>query len=504
MVLAPQKGTGLTYLLFTIMNSPLTRAFFIVAYAILLMWSITKILGHSVFDYMLVIGVLSPLLLMFFMNMRGIWFGILTGSLVLNVKLGVPLLDRLGFSLFVGGALLALMLGEVAMRRTKKRSESSVPIRLWLGLLAIVMVRFILDRPGSARMGGVGGLGQAIQYAVGVWMFFVARWVITKTTNWKAQIPVILVLAAVTILNSYAKLTAAGYSIFQGFFYHRHMWVVAAIILSMVVCSDKEPGRKKMFFVLSSAVFFVFGVLSHHRSRPVYALITTLAIADVARLFDRKKMLAFAAAGYLGLLVMTGLMGDYVPVVIARPLSLITPIEVADVSGEGAGELGWESGFRAEMYRLGWENIRKKPWSGKGFSYSYEEVMKVVALQSTSYRNRANQASLAMAGGYHNTLLALTVFCGIPAGILFLLPCFIIFPKFYRQARDGLWKEDKYARIFTLFTIGLFVPSIGQFFLNGAGHDFFVISTLLGFMYGMIEKSHQGEFQKEAVPVRML
>jgi hypothetical protein len=88
---------------------------------------------------------------------------------------------------------------------------------------------------------------------------------------------------------------------------------------------------------------------------------------------------------------------------------------------------------------------------------------------------------LAMAGGYHNSVLALAVFSGIPSAIAFTLALVVGAWRFYRIGR-GTWVSD--TRMLQAATLGFFFPCVGQMLMNGMGSSFYVVCVLLGAMRG--------------------
>ena len=117
---------------------------------------------------------------------------------------------------------------------------------------------------------------------------------------------------------------------------------------------------------------------------------------------------------------------------------------------------------------------------GKGFAFSREELIMVSDQASKS----ANREGLAVAGGYHNSVLQLAVSCGVPAALLFLIVYAAVSIAFVRAAKSRI--KDPYTLALCAGILGTFAANSGQMFMNGGPYHMFITCVMLGAMRGIL------------------
>lgn len=116
---------------------------------------------------------------------------------------------------------------------------------------------------------------------------------------------------------------------------------------------------------------------------------------------------------------------------------------------------------------------------GKGFGFTRDELM----MQTYVSGSREQMMSqLATSGIYHNVVIELAVFCGLPLAVLFVLAYLFSLIKFIRFA-PGV--DDPGFRMMAAALLGFFVAESGQMLMNGGGRDFYYICMLMGTMRGL-------------------
>jgi hypothetical protein len=243
----------------------------------------------------------------------------------------------------------------------------------------------------------------------------------------------------------------------------------------------------------------ILSVITPFRSRPVFAVGIVMAVAYV---HGRLRRLGTATLAGLGLIMLLWFIGGsgQVPFVVTRSLSTIMPVSdsmALDYANEfkSSSEFGWGSGFRAELNRMAWARIRERPVMGKGFGFTRDELL---MHSYVSGSNEAMVSQLVTSGIYHDAIVELAVFCGLPLAALFVLAYLISLVKFVRFA-PGIIDTD--FRMMAAALLGFFVAESGQMLMNGGGRDFYYICMLMGAMRGLrfLVAEREAEALKESV-----
>jgi hypothetical protein len=264
------------------------------------------------------------------------------------------------------------------------------------------------------------------------------------------------------------------------------LWFLSAMVFSWSLVRAKrlEPtGAPQILPYLVMIVTLVLSVITPFRSRPLFAVGIVMMVAYVHGRLRRVAVVALAGLAVVALLWQVG-GSNRVSFVMTRSLSTIMPVsnnmalEYAD-KFKSSSEFGWASDFRAELNRMAWERIQERPFAGKGFAFTRDELV----MQSyASGTLEALMAQLAVSGIYHNAVIELAVFCGLPLAVLFVLAYLLSLVKFIRFAPAI---RDPETRMLAAALVGFIIAESGQMLMNGGGRDFYYICMLMGTMRGL-------------------
>jgi hypothetical protein len=406
----------------------------------------------------------------------------------LTFSLPLPLLQRLEFGMILVGMLLALVWLRSSFLRRKHSLLASPEDRLMALVSAVILLRILYDRPGSAQMGSSGGLGEAFNMGLGcVSYFMMAR--LTSMGEWTVRptfrLAMVLLTIGAIIQGVLIGMEEGWETAIRGVF-GLQLWFLSALALSWTLLRAKrreQTGTPQLLPYLVMAGTMILSAITPFRSRPVFAVAIVMTVAYV---HGRLRRLGTVTLGGLALVMLLWYVGgsDRLPFVVTRSLSTIMPVsddmavEYASQFGSSS-EVGWRSGFRADLNRMAWERIRERPLMGKGFTFTRDELV----MQSYVSGSREEMmAHLAVSGIYHNVLVALAVFCGLPLALLFLLAYLFSLLKFIRFA-PGI--RDPEHRMLAAALVGFLVAESGQMLMNGGGRDFYYVCLLLGAMRGL-------------------
>lgn len=454
------------------MNPNLTKIAIGIIYAALAVVFSRKLMMGGFISVLQAATIVSPLVIILTLNYRKYLVGLILGIFTINVQSRIPLLDALGLSTVFIGLVWVLWVGHQAIRSGDSTRGNS-PYVGWMRVLAgLMIVRLALDPPGSARMGEVGGLNQALQYLMAVvCAFFAARGVVEFMENPKRQVAIIFLLACVGFLRVLSRQDTESF--YFGIYFHKHMWVIMSVLLAWSLYRrPARPTPSRLFWILA-LVTLILSLVSPHRSRPIFAVGMIMAVA-LAHRIHRKAFVFISLMAFVGIGGVLAVRGE-LPGIVQRSLSTIISPSRQDIRGE----TGIESAFREGLYREGWSKIRNHPIIGKGWAFDRQEILELLMTR----RQRESTAGM-LAGSYHNAILAIAVFNGLPAAlfaILVLIATYIKFIDWIRRAPEG-----DYAFLGTVL-LCMAVPFTGQMLMNGAGPDFMYTCTVLGLMTGLME-----------------
>ncbi len=442
--------------------------------------SVSSILGAAV--------MLTPHLMVAMLAASPFWVGLGLGGIGLTFSIPLQLLYRIEFGMVISGLLVVMVFLRFAFVSRKYSILVSIEDRLMAVVAVVILVRILYDHPGSARMGESGGLAEAFYIGLGVLCYFMmAR--LTGMGGWAVRSTFRLMLAMLTLVALAQGVIAGreyGWAVAVRSAFGLQLWFLCAMVLSWALGranrSDPTRGPQILPYLVILGTM-ILSVVSPFRSRPVFAVGIVMAVAYV---HGRLRRLGTVVLAGLGLVVLLWFIAgsDSVPFVVSRSLSTIMPVSetrAAEFSNEfkSSAEFGWGSDFRAALNQMAWARIRERPLAGAGFTFTREELI------MQSYASGAQEtllAQLALSGIYHNVVLELAVFCGLPLAALFVIAYLISLVKFIRFA-PGISDPD--FRMIAAALLGFFVAESGQMLMNGGGRDFYHICMLLGAMRGL-------------------
>lgn len=429
--------------------------------------------------------VLAPLLLITVTQLRPFYTPILLSLTLFGTGLPVPLFDRINPLFAIGCVAILVDLGDYIIRRNEHRVISnwwSVGF-IYLGVIALAWL--IIQRPGSARLGGTGGLGESSRYALAIPLYItVARSAASMDVprNRRLWTGLAVVAAVAGLIQIFAEV-GGRWSLFL---FEKPIWMLYPILLGGML--EKESRGSKAAMLLRFTLVLAVGlmaVFSAFRSRIIFFLAATLGVHLIYRRGGRiMLMLLLALAAFIiGVLTVKG----EVPARLARPLSLF--VSSAELRTEDARrlevspEMGWSSEFRFKMTQIAWEQMKRNPIFGRGNAYTFAEIFSLF-----SAVGETGMSILALAGGYHNAVLTIGVFYGIPAALAFCSGYLALLVRFIRRMRDSF---DPELRPVGAALTGFAAPLSGQFLMNGAGFDMLSLCVLLGAMNGILQRQPQ-------------
>ena len=433
---------------------------------------------------------LTPHLMVAMLAASRLWVGIALGGIGLAFSIPLPLMQRLEFGMILVGLLLVLVLLRYAFISRKHALIASAEDHLMAVVAVVILTRILYDRPGSAATGETGGLAEAFYFGLGTLSYFMmAR--LTGAGEWAVR-PTFRVMIVILTIGAIVQRVLSGMevgwavTVVVGGLFGLQLWFLSAMVLSWALVRANRTDHTRVPQILPYLVMIgtmILSVITPFRSRPMFAVGIVIAVAYV---HGKLRRLGTTALAGLGLVMLLWFVGgpERIPFVVTRSLSTIMPVS-NDMAVEysttfkSSSEFGWVSEFRAELNEMAWERIRERPIAGKGFIFTRDELF-MQAFASGSQKEM--MAQLALSGIYHNTVVELAVFCGLPLTALFVLAYLISLVKFIRFA-PGI--GDPGFRMLAAAMLGFFVAESGQMLMNGGGRDFYYICLLMGAMRGM-------------------
>jgi hypothetical protein len=444
-----------------------------------------------------VLAVLSPFLLIL-MNMAApLWVSFaLTTALLTGLALPIPLLDRVNIGLAMGAGITVFIVAQNAINKTYPVGIFNQTSFRWLMFFfVIVWMRFLIDRPGSARLGTAGGLGEALPIALSGFVFMAMA--ITAQREWPAKTNLIIIVlmglyGIAMQINGIITYFLSGMRSVPPNCFNPVTWTGFAFLGGLIWVWSRKAARRS-FLAYWSIPFFVattmlFGFLSAQRSRPYYALAIILAIAYLMKSF-RRVVLALCVLVIPVFFTLAYLAPSMLPGAMLRSLSTLVPGIVSQelanrqyVGDIARGEIGWQNEWRSTLTRLAWEDVKTHPLLGRGFNFSLDQILGALMAQGRAGEGMIQ--GLAVSGGYHNGLMTIASFCGIPAALAFLLGNLWIYLRFLRQVRR-MDNSDFWGKAMVVGLAAAFLPNFWQMAINGSGPQIFTCLVYCGVMYGL-------------------
>ena len=439
--------------------------------------------GAGFFGTLKIVGILSPLLLMVALSLRQYWAGFIVGLLPIDMALPIPLFDRIRPAVFALLLIVPIILADRIIRKEKIAVFNNDWSRMILFAGAIVFLKTIIERPGSARMGGAGGFSIVIFFLAG----FAGYWALSrhcaKELNSKVTIKALLVAAILGLVlytkNYFVQAGIRGAVFFSPF--ERHSWLLAPLVLAYAF-EREEQGKSSARFILFSAlgVMLLAGVTSAFRSRFLFSIGAALAVAWIYNKHKR-TFVQIAGGGIVGLVLLLAVTGGQLPKQVLRPLSLFLP-HLAYEQREGGAEVGWSSSFRARVMGDALKKISEKPLWGHGFKFTAADLIAEIQRQEVGDRE-GMYGQLDLTRSYHNTFLMVGAAYGAPAALFLLIGYFRVWAVFLLGLVRKMRGQD---RILFAGLMGYLVSSTGQALMNGGAIDAAVLLAICGVLNGTI------------------
>ncbi len=403
--------------------------------------------------------------------------------LVLPLNIPLPFIERLSLWHLFAVVLFVTFLADTAIRKSPFLLQPDIFSKCLLIVAWLIVIRVIYDRPGSTRFGGSGGLGEAVIFVIGILSFFPLRWMTAHMDVSAKDNIAILTMAFLGVVLFLIRNGISDEPFYMGVFYHSQMWMVAAFFLSILAASARIQRSAIPWFTLFVFFFMVLAAITPHRSRPLFAVTNALLIGYLFSRF-RKTFALVLVAGVIGFSALLAVGRGELPAVVQGSLTIVQSIFGQE--SLQSRTRGVSDAFRGFMYRYGWERIKEHPFIGKGFTFTSAEMIasfSYIDVDSTTGIKFEGIAALALAGGYHNAVFELMVFCGIPVTILFVVAYFGIFVQFLKWCKS---LPNLPLKIFAAGLSGYFVQASGQMLMNGSGAMFGQICLILGVMSGLM------------------
>lgn len=376
--------------------------------------------GIRTFGLMRALAIISPALLILFMKMRPVWIGLLIGlGASSGGEIPVPLFDVLPLHVIFGSIAFGILLLYHIMQR-QRVWPLGPDSRFILATLCVALFWFAVQRPGSYRMGaGTAGLSRTVQMTASFLFFPVAAYTVAHGFDLKKNFRLILILGLVFYMRSIGQMaTRLGVEPVFTQLSMMSFWILAPFLLAGLLFKAQKAFGWILLADLWVGYILLTGLLATHRSRILMGVGVVLICAWAFRRLKR-----YAVLMVLALIVsLPFFLSRGVPEKVKRAASMFLPASVVGYKeGTLESEMGWKSDFRIEMAARGWEKIKSSPFFGHGAAISVEEAWGVAyAASSAKDAYGRRQEFLEMGGSYHNMIMTLLVYYGVPAGLLCL------------------------------------------------------------------------------------
>ncbi len=413
--------------------------------------------------------------------------GLLVGAqAMVTYIIPIPLFDRLTVGMLAGLFLMSIYLLTYAL--TKKESEGvhrNFP-SLMLAITAVVVItRLIIDRPGSARLGGVGGAGEAVAILLAMVIYFVGSkmcalpWDARK--NYRAAL-LVCAIAYFPLGLEMVKRLIYGHE--QLNLYTVPMFTLAAFILVYFIdksAQSKLPKFKVLTFLITGLIL-LFSFISARRAAPFAAMASIFVMVYCYK--QIRQFMAVALCALPLMFIFFLMQPEKIPQSMARTLSTVLPTSVSyDLRNRySLGEMGFENEWRSRLARMAWEDIKRHPIFGRGFSYSFDDIVAAVSTVGQS-RQDALYEGLALSGGYHDGILTMASFCGLPAAVAMVISMLSLLGLFISKVRRLPPSPQK---MFAAALGATFVANFVQMATNGSGPSIYILCAQMAVMNGFL------------------
>lgn len=433
-----------------------------------------------------------PLSSSFALQQREAWFPVLVGVSGIWSTVPLPFVDRISIGI-AGSVGLAIVL--VAGRGSGARLPRvwRGPGLVFAGLFCILILRIAIDRPGSARLGDSGGMGEALILGSSSIMFWVAAVSVQWIRDWKVAWRRMLITGMV----AWGVETAALFfdprkhvdrAVPLYFLFIVPVWLLCGMFEAWWL--DRKSGQEvaradriavplwwgELPILLTP---ILLSATSPHRSWPLLALGITLTACLLYRRFWKALFLIVPVIGLL-VAVVLWVGTENLPLSSRRALSIVSPKFARGLKEDV--ETGWRSDFRIAMHKMSWARIKQNPLVGAGFRFELSEMDSLIPWTGVDPTGTGLER-LALSGGYHNSVIQVATTCGIPAAALFVLGLGIVVVRYGVLVRSLPASAEKR---FLAAVAGYSVALIGTMVVNGLGLQFAMVCAMTGGMHGML------------------
>jgi len=406
------------------------------------------------------------------------WIGISLG--LIGCYITIPFSGNYSLSNLWFIFLIFVMLSEYSIRKSKQNVESNWVYKLIIFLSILMILRILMDPPG---LGGAGGLTETTFFVISLFAFFIFRFLIVRVENYTNELRIAIIISIIFLILQMIQSTYSEEGFYKGYYYHIEMWLIASIVLSFF--KNKAEYKKKYgLFILFSLIFLFLSILTPHRSRPVFAILNILSILLLYKKFTKIKFIFYPILIIIFTISALGLANVYFPTRSLSAIYSVMGLQKINNKLDTNAALGETDEFRGLLYLIAWTNIEKQPIIGKGYAFGKSEMQEGKLLRGSG--NMLGEAyNLSVTGAFHNAVLEIAVFNGLPIAILFL---FIIIQqniKFFIWIRKLPTSELK---MFASAIYGFIIQFTGQLLMNGGGNEFIIVLMMLGIMNGLMYK----------------
>ncbi len=424
---------------------------------------------------------LLPFMMIVVIASRRHWLTFGLAFWMISMRIPVLLFD----SMTVGFIMMMMIAGIYVMERLVTR-ERFLKVEDWQSALllvagAIILTRLLLDRPGSARLGGVGGLRHAVSYSTAAPLFFLMNQLGREPFAPRKVLRGIVILSLLMLLwrGIWRFLVVQPMPFYFGWF-EGGAWFLLPLLLALLLHRVRRGVTPMPVAVLFSAFIVALSILSPFRSR-IYFSVASISAVFWSFGYRRRLFLWLVILFCMAIPILTVMPKTMVPVVARRALSTILPYDRGDARGledRGilvSGEFGWTSDFRRSIIEMAVRNIQQSPWFGQGWAFSSEELIWASAFQGANWA----ASSLVTAGDYHNSLVTVAVKCGIPAALFLGVALFSMLWRAGMRTNEG---KDGDFQVLYAGMVGTVVIIFGQMLMNGGAQDLQAVCAMLGFL----------------------
>ena len=416
------------------------------------------------------LGALMALSIVF--KLRKYWVGLLLlGNLWVN-SVDMPLLDNFTCGVILQAGLIALAWAERIISKQRMDLRITLGDRAMLVVAFIMLAQLIVEHPGSARLGGAGGLGQMIYYVFAGWYFWGAFTL--ARDNWDEQVAMRWLFWASVVFSvaTIGRRILTGverpfFGLFWTVGFPMFAWLLAKVMQRWI-------ARRGTIVAVMAAILVVLAasIYSPYRACPFIALLMIVSVAIIFRLrLGFWCLIVTMLAG--ALLIARSLPESTIPESARRTLSTLRPIDTAQMMNREPGEYGWEFSFRADLWNRAKADIRMHPFVGAGWVFSFDEIIAAVAHGGAEGIKSSN----ALSGGYHNGLLAMAAKSGLPVALAFSFGYLFLLLRFLRRI-----PKDATSRMLSAVLVGTLMGETVVFLTNGGGQQSVRLAVFLAVM----------------------